>query len=173
LKSKDFHHGYKRGVYFSKFYQNSFEFLKGNTVEVGEEMFDSSVDSLVNSWKKRAIRRFKSLHKKGEIKKSNTFYSNIINLTWEQTLSNYLGLKTETLAPLKTKSVKGFISDTVFNVFLSKSFTNNAKVNLIKKENNIKYKREVYILYLNFLHLEIIYFSSYLRQIMIHQIQFE
>ena len=163
LKSKDFHHGYKRGVYFSKFYQDSFEFLKGNTTEVGDELFDSSIDGLVSSWKNRAIRHFKTLFKRDRVSTKTTFYCDILNLTWEQTLFNYLGIKTETLAPLKTKSVKGFISDTVFNVFLSNCYTSNAKPNLVEVKTKVKNIVPIYFSGINSHLIETLYFSSFFR----------
>jgi hypothetical protein len=163
LKAKDFHHGYRRGVYFSKFYNDSLEFLKGNTTEVGAELFDSSIDGLVKSWKKRAIRRFKTIFKKDEVKKETTFYSEIVNLTWEQTLFNYLGIRKETLAPLKTKSVKGFISDTVFNVFLSNCYTRNAKPNLVEIKTKVNIKMNIYFPFVKNYQIETMYFTSFIR----------
>lgn len=163
LKSKDFHHGYKRGVYFSKFYQDSFEFLKGNTNDVGKELFDSSIDGLVTSWKKRAIRHFKTLFNRERVNTHTTFYSNILNFTWEQTLFNYLGIRTETLAPSKTKSVKGFISDTVCNVFLFNFYTSDAKLNLVKVKTKVKSNEKVYFSQLNSYLIETMYFKSFIR----------
>lgn len=164
LKSKDFYHGYKRGVYFSKFYQNSFEFLRGETSEAGAELFDSSIDGLVNSWKKRAIRHFKTLFKREKVNNQTTFYSDILNLTWEQTLYKYIGIKTETLAPLKTKSVKGFISDTVFNVFLSKTYVSIAKPSLVEVESKVNSKPEIYFSFVQTYQVDAMYFKSFFRQ---------
>jgi hypothetical protein len=166
LNPQNFHHGYRRGVYFSKFYQNSFEFLKGNTNEVGKELFDSSIEALVDEWKNDfAIPRYKSLVNRNKISSKTLFYFDILNLTWEQTLFNYLGIKTETLAPLKTKSVKGFISDTVFNVFLSKSYNINDKQTIVEVKTKVKVIVPIYFSGINSHLLETLYFSSFYRTI--------
>lgn len=164
LKLKDFYHGYRRGVYFSKFYEDSFEFLSGNTNDLGGELFDSSVEVLVNSWKKRAIRHFKTLYNRGRVNIHSTFYSDIIHLTWEQTLYRYLGIKTETLAPLKTQSVKGYMSERVFNVFLFNSNIFYAKPSLNEFKTKVKSKSGIYFTPLNSYQIQTMYFKSYFRK---------
>ena len=104
LKVKDFNHGFKRGVYFSKFYTQSFEFLRGESTEVGTETFDSSIDSLVKSWRKRAIRRFKKLFKGAELRTDILFYSDVITSSWETLLFKYLGIKSNTVVKSFTKT---------------------------------------------------------------------
>jgi hypothetical protein len=137
--------------------------LRGETSEAGAELFDSSIEGLVNSWKKRVIRHFKTLFKRERVNHQTTFYSDILNLTWEQTLYKYMGIKTETLAPLKTQSVKGFISDTVFNVFLSKTYLSIAKPNLVEVKTKVNSKPEIYFSLIQTYQVKTLYLKSFIR----------
>jgi len=164
FKSHEFVHGYRRGVYFSKFFTNTFEFLKGDTLEVGEELFDSSVDSLVKSWRKRAIRRFKSLFKRNEVKSTSTFYSGVLKMTWEQTLYKYLGIKSKvSQLRLKIKAAKGINKKTIKKVLFNSFITSTAKPILKRLFTKVKGNDEVNFLFVNFRLIQTIYFKSFIR----------
>jgi hypothetical protein len=163
FKSHEFVHGYKRGVYFSKFFTNTFEFLKGETLEVGEEIFDSSVESLVNSWKKRAIRRFKSLFKRDEVKSTSTFYSSVLKMTWGQTLYKYLGILSKVShLRMKIQAAKGFKSKTINKVIFN-SFISDAKPILKRLLTKVKGIHDINILFVYFRLIQTIYFKSFMR----------
>lgn len=78
----DVHHGYRRGTYFSSFYYNTKRFLRGETTDLGIELFSSSSQDMIKKWKKRSIQRIKSLHRQGKIKSDPTFYSWVIGSKW-------------------------------------------------------------------------------------------
>jgi hypothetical protein len=164
FKSHEFMHGYRRGVYFSKFFTGTFEFLKGETLEVGEELFNSSVESLVNSWKKRAIRRFKTLFKRGEVKSTSTYYSSILEMTWKKTLQKYLGIKSKALhLRNKIKVAKGFKSNLIYKVKPNSFITIIAKPIVKRLSIKVKGIDEVYFLFIHFRLIQTIYFKSFIR----------
>jgi hypothetical protein len=163
LKSNQFQHGYKRGVYFSKFFSRTFDLLKGETTEVGEELFDSSVDSLVKSWKKRAIKRYKSLFKKDEVISTGTYYSSILDLTWEQTLYKYMGIKTIS-SHLKQKlfAARSNKRETIVKVSFI-SIRSAARLILQPLFAKVKTVNVIYFLFLNIRLVQTMYFKSFIR----------
>lgn len=163
LKSKDFHHGYKRGVYFSKFFANSFEFLKNDSKSAGDELFSSSIEELVTEWKALAIERFKEIFKRNKVSETSLFYSTIINQTWEQTLLSYLGIRIETSTPLNSFSVKGCLQVGGFKVFYSNALVNIAKPILIEVKTKVNSIERIYFSLLNSYLLETMYFKSFIR----------
>jgi len=88
-----FETNHQRGVYFCQLYENSKEFLREeiDKSQIGEKLFDNSVDSMVNLWKEKyAIKRVKSLINRGLYKSDTLFYDDIIGISWEQTKNRYL-----------------------------------------------------------------------------------
>jgi len=93
IKSKNYEHGFKRGVYLAMMYDNGCEFLRN---EIGEEdlklkkKFKEDIPYTDKWWKKKAIRRYQNVHTQERIKPQQLFYWDVIDLTWEDTQDKYL-----------------------------------------------------------------------------------
>jgi hypothetical protein len=83
---------HQRGVYFAPLYTNTLRFLREEDLKLKEELFDSSVESLVNLWKnKYAKKRLTNLKEAGKLNLTETlFYENLIGRSWEQVRSECL-----------------------------------------------------------------------------------
>jgi len=94
MKAKDYQHGFKRGVYFADIYENGKEFFKSNIEEkdlVMKEKYLLDYDRIINWWKPKAIRRYEKLHSENRLKPEQLFYSDIMDMSWEETKQKYLG----------------------------------------------------------------------------------
>lgn len=83
---------HQRGVYFTRLYENTYEYLRG---EIKEEQlkkrFDCSTESLVKVWKnKHASKRVKTLVERNQFSKETLYYDDVIFLSWEETKEKYL-----------------------------------------------------------------------------------
>jgi hypothetical protein len=81
-----------RGIYFSPLYDNTYDFLcgkcDGNDLK---KSFDTSTESLSNTWKEKHARgRIGFLKKKNKISTETLFYDDLIYLTWQETKDKYL-----------------------------------------------------------------------------------
>ena len=94
MKAKDYQHGFKRGVYFADIYENGKEFFKSNIEEkdlVMKEKYRLDYNRIINWWKPKAIRRYEKLHSENRLKPEQLFYSDIMDMSWEETKQKYLG----------------------------------------------------------------------------------
>ena len=94
MKAKDYQHGFKRGVYFADIYENGKEFFRSNIEEkdlIMKEKYQLDYDRIINWWKPKAIRRYEKLHSENRLKPEQLFYSDIIDMSWEETKEKYLG----------------------------------------------------------------------------------
>lgn len=93
IKMSDYHHGFKRGVYFALFHENGKEYLSGKLKEedlkLGDK-FANGDDYTIKWWKDKAIKRYSTLHSDGRLKDETLFYIDIIGMTWEQCKEKYL-----------------------------------------------------------------------------------
>lgn len=81
-----------RGIYFSPLYDNTYDFLcgkcDGNDLK---KSFDTSTESLSNTWKEKHARgRIGFLKKKNKVSTETLFYDDLIYLTWQETKDKYL-----------------------------------------------------------------------------------
>ena len=81
-----------RGIYFSPLYDNTYDFLcgkcEGNDLK---KSFDTSTESLSNTWKEKHARgRIGFLKKKNKVSTETLFYDDLIYLTWQETKDKYL-----------------------------------------------------------------------------------
>ena len=81
-----------RGIYFSPLYDNTYDFLcgkcDGNDLK---KSFDTSVESLSNTWKEKHARgRIGFLKKKNKVSTETLFYDDLIYLSWQETKDKYL-----------------------------------------------------------------------------------
>ena len=87
IKVSDYHHGFKRGVYFAQMYENGNEFLCSKIEEselVMKKKFADGVDYINNWWKRQAIKRYTTLHTEGRLKPEDLFYIDGIGMSWEE-----------------------------------------------------------------------------------------
>src|SRR6056300_1261547 len=83
---------HQRGIYFTKLYENTNEFLCGKIEEKDlVKRFDSSTESLVKVWKdKHAKKRVKSLVEQGRYNTDSHFYDDLIYMNWEECKNHFL-----------------------------------------------------------------------------------
>lgn len=84
---------HERGVYFSKLYNKSFEFLRGEITEkkLGAKRFDNSVEAVVERWKtKYASKRVNNLLKQDRFSFETSWYGELASLSWDQTREQFL-----------------------------------------------------------------------------------
>ncbi len=93
IKATEYHHGFKRGVYFAMMYENGNDFLCDRITEdqlVLKDKFAQGVDYINKWWKKHAISRYTKLHDEGRIKPEHLFYIDAIGISWEEMKAKYL-----------------------------------------------------------------------------------
>ena len=83
---------HQRGIYFTKLYENTNEFLCGKIEDTDLiKRFDSSTESLVKIWKeKHAKKRVKSLVEQGRYNTDVHFYDDLIYMNWEECKNHFL-----------------------------------------------------------------------------------
>ena len=94
LKLKDFEHGFQRGIYYADMYENGKLFLRNEIDEkdlVMKKKYVEDMDYINNWWKPKAIRRYSKLLDENKIKPEKLFYADVLNTTWDETKSKYLG----------------------------------------------------------------------------------
>jgi len=80
-----------RGSYWCKLYTKTNEYLRGETEDFGEPLFDNNVNTLTDLWKERyAKNRLKNMIDKAKYNKDSLFYDDLIKLSWEETKEKYL-----------------------------------------------------------------------------------
>ena len=94
IKANQYHHGFKRGVYFAMMYENGNEFLRNEITEdklILKDKFKQGNEYIQKWWKKHAISRYTKLHDEGRIKPEHLFYIDAIGMSWEEMKEKYLG----------------------------------------------------------------------------------
>jgi hypothetical protein len=93
IKATEYHHGFKRGVYFAMMYENGNEFLRNEITEeqlILKDKFKQGNEYIQKWWKKHAISRYTKLHDEGRIKPEHLFYIDAIGISWEEMKAKYL-----------------------------------------------------------------------------------
>ena len=94
MKSSDYVHGFKRGVYFAPFYENAREYLRSEIEEselVGSRKLENDVDDVMDWWKPKAIRRYTNLFEQDRIRPEHLYYRDMIQMrTWEEVQQKYM-----------------------------------------------------------------------------------
>lgn len=163
LRKDSYMHNFQRGVYFSEFYKETKEFLKNEVTDVNTKRFDDSIESLVEVWRKKAEARYLKLVEENRLSADDLFYSDLIGVSLEDSMIKYDYKIERVRTKLENAKVKGFISDTVFNLFLTNCYTSNAKTNLVEVKINVKSNEKVYFSQLNSYLIETMYFKSFTR----------
>lgn len=92
IKSTEYNHGFKRGVYMAMMYHNGPEFLRQEISEDELNMktkFEEDVEYIDKWWKRKAKRRYKKLLKQDRIKPEVLFYADGIGTDWEEFKDKY------------------------------------------------------------------------------------
>jgi hypothetical protein len=93
IKLADFQHGHRRGIYFSEFYENTRDFLCGRETEDGlslKPLFQETVQQITERWRVQAVRRYKSLKRKGELKPQRHSYSELGQMDFQAAQEAFL-----------------------------------------------------------------------------------
>ena len=93
IKSKEYEHGFHRGVFFANMYDNGLEYLRKEIQEKELQMkkkFTDDSDYIMNWWKPKAVRRYVKLYEDNRIKPEVLFYGDIVGKTWEETKQQYI-----------------------------------------------------------------------------------
>tara|TARA_B100000214_G_scaffold232712_1_gene169874 strand:- start:5079 stop:6242 length:1164 start_codon:yes stop_codon:yes gene_type:complete len=93
IKTKDYEHGFHRGVFFANMYDNGLEYLRNEIKDKDLRMkpkFENDIDYIMNWWKPKAIRRYVKLYEDNRIKPEVLFYGDIVGKTWEETKEQYI-----------------------------------------------------------------------------------
>jgi len=81
-----------RGIYWCPLYDKTVEFLRAEDTTGMKKNFDTSIESLVEVWKKDLAKpRISILKKKDKVSHETLFYDDLITLTWQETKDKYLG----------------------------------------------------------------------------------
>ena len=94
IRKADYDHGYKRGIYFSMFYENGKEYLQNKIDDsdlIMRKKFAEGYHYINKWWKRKAIKRYTKLHSEGRLKPEILYYSDILGMTWEEAKEKYLG----------------------------------------------------------------------------------
>lgn len=93
ITPKDYIHGYKRGVYFAKFYENYKEYLRSE-IDVDKlipsKRLEKDKQAVLDWWRTKAEKRYLKLFEEGNIKSEFLYYSKIPFMTWEETKEMFL-----------------------------------------------------------------------------------
>jgi hypothetical protein len=82
---------YERGVFFCPLYEKTREFLRNETKDLGNKIFDNSVESLTRLWKEKyAPKGLKSAIEKNKFSRNILFYDKVLFNDWETVKSLYL-----------------------------------------------------------------------------------
>jgi hypothetical protein len=93
LPSKQFHHGFKRGVYFAQMYDNGNDFLCSKIGEdelVMKKKIQDGIPYINNWWKRQSIKRYSKLHEQDRLKPDCLYYHDAVGISWEEMKKRYL-----------------------------------------------------------------------------------
>ena len=93
IKTKDYEHGFHRGVFFANMYDNGLEYLRDEIEDKDLRMkpkFENDIDYIMNWWKPKAVRRYVKLYENNRIKPEVLFYGDIVGKTWEEIKEQYI-----------------------------------------------------------------------------------
>jgi len=94
VKSSIYHHGYQRGCYYSCFYENGFEFLRGEIDEpklIMKPLFQLDVQAVLEWWKPKAIKRYLKLKAENRLNGEKLFYNDVKGMTYEKAKEKFFG----------------------------------------------------------------------------------
>jgi hypothetical protein len=93
MKQSTYMHGFKRGVYYSPFYENTREYLRGEIDEsklVPLTKLNRGLRSVLDWWRAKAIHRYESLMEQGRLNPEILYYNRMIGMSWDEAKKTYL-----------------------------------------------------------------------------------
>jgi len=93
LKLKNYTHGFERGVYYSMFYENGRDFFQKKIKEdqlIMKKLYQDDLNAIMEYWRPRAIERYKKLKAAGKLKADVLFYSDMIDMPYEEAKKRFL-----------------------------------------------------------------------------------
>ena len=82
---------HQRGIYFCQLYDNTKEFLRMETQDLGNRKVPTHASDLSQLWKaKYASKRVASLLKNGRYSTETLFYDDLIGAEWEEAKERYI-----------------------------------------------------------------------------------
>ncbi len=94
ISVEEFKHGFERGVYFSSFYENTNDFLcdKISDSELKlKPLFQGDVNSIMEWWRPRAIKRYRQLKTENKLKADTQFYNHLGRMDYETAKEAFFG----------------------------------------------------------------------------------
>lgn len=83
---------HQRGIYYSRFFEKTQEFLREEVDNPGKRLFDNSPEALSDLWKERyAKKRVNKLLSDGRYSKDILFYGEDLDLDWQEFKMKFLG----------------------------------------------------------------------------------
>jgi hypothetical protein len=92
-KRKQLEHGFKRGVFFAPFYENTNEFLRGEITEeelVMKDFFNRDTESIMEWWEPRSEKRIQKLESENRIMEGIQLWDCMYGMTYEEAKQNFL-----------------------------------------------------------------------------------
>jgi len=93
MKQSTYMHGFKRGVYYSPFYENTREYLRGEIDEsklVPLKKLEGGIKPIMDWWTPKAIHRYESLMEQGRLNPEILYYNRMIGMSWDEAKKTYL-----------------------------------------------------------------------------------
>ena len=93
IKNEEFQSYHERGIYFSRFYQNTDEFLRDDISEseLQPSVWDPTVESITQRWKEKyAKKRLNSLISQNRDNYDTLYYDDMVGSDWETAREKYL-----------------------------------------------------------------------------------
>ena len=93
-KRKQLEHGFKRGVYFCSFYDNTEEFLRNEITEdelIMKDFFKKDLKPIMEWWKPRSDKRIEKLIQENRQMSKLQFWDCMYGLTYEEAKEQFLG----------------------------------------------------------------------------------
>ena len=86
-----FRSGHSRGIFFSRLYKNTDDFLRGE-IEASalKPNFDNSVEALAEVWREKARKRAVTLVKENKFSFDTYFTDGLVGISWDDAKSVYL-----------------------------------------------------------------------------------
>lgn len=92
LKPTTFQHGFQRGCFYSGFYENGYEFLRGEIDEsqlLMKQLFKDDAKAVIDWWKEKAVKRYQALKSEGRLNAAKLFYNQVKGMTYEEAKSRF------------------------------------------------------------------------------------
>lgn len=93
VKTSAFEHGFNRGVFYAPLYANTKEYLNNKTDTLVEfpEKQQRTIKNAMEWWLPKAISRYQKLKSENRLNPQVLFYNDIIDMSWDEVKSHYLG----------------------------------------------------------------------------------